>query len=391
MLKRDLKLNPKHSSFLFGPRLTGKSTCIKMHFNNAKTFNLLEEDLFLQFISNPKLFRNLCIQHHKKTGEKLFILDEVQRLPFLLNEVHSMIENQGFIFILSGSSARKLKRAGANLLAGRALENFLFPLTYHEIINAQQEFDLESILKYGSLPKVYLSNEEEKKGILRAYVNTYLNEEIQQEGGVRNLPAFIRFLELAAESNSQELNYSQIASDSGVRSSTIKEYYSILSETRIGTFLYPWTKSVRKELAGSPKFYFFDLGIVNALLQKLTSNLSNSEKGPLFEQWLINQVIAHIHYHQLERSLNYWKTKAGVEVDLLVSQSRKPISAIEIKWTSNPTTAHFSGLKSIQEEHPNIKCFLVCNIPAPETRKIKGKDVEVLPFSDFLTNLDQYL
>jgi len=391
MLNRDLILNSNHSSFLFGPRLTGKSTCIKLQFKNAKVFNLLEEDLFLQFTSNPKLFRNLCIQHHKTTGEKLFVIDEVQRLPFLLNEVHNLIENHQFIFVLSGSSARKLKRAGANLLAGRAIENFLFPLSYSEITKNNQEFNLDEVLKFGSLPKIHLTNEDEKKAILKSYVNTYLSEEIQQEGGVRNLPAFIRFLELAAESNSQELNYSQIASDSGVRSSTIKEYYSILSETRIGTLLYPWTRSIRKELAGSPKFYFFDQGIVNSLLQKLTSTLSNTEKGPLFEQWLINQVIAHIHYHHLERSLNYWKTKAGVEVDLLVSQSRKPIAAIEIKWTSNPATTHFSGLKSILEEHPNIKAILVCNVLAPETRKIKGKDVEILPFAEFLTNLNQYL
>jgi predicted AAA+ superfamily ATPase len=362
-----------------------------MQFQDAKVFNLLEEDLYLQFISNPKLFRNLCIQHHQNNGGRLFVIDEVQRLPFLLNEVHNLIENQGFIFILSGSSARKLKRAGANLLAGRALENFLFPLTYQEIIRSQQEFDLDSILQFGALPKVFLSDELDKKAILKSYVNTYLAEEIQQEGGVRNLPAFIRFLELAAESNSQELNYSQIASDSGVRSSTIKEYYSILSETRIGTLLYPWTKSVRKELAGSPKFYFFDQGIVNALQQKLSSNLSNSEKGPLFEQWVINQVIAYIHYHQLERSLNYWKTKAGVEVDLLVSKSRKPIAAIEIKWTSKPTIAHFSGLKSILEEHPNINGVLVCNVMAPEKHEIRGRIIEVLPYSDFMKNMSQYL
>ncbi len=384
-------MNPKYSSFLFGPRLTGKSTCIKMQFKNAKIFNLLEEDLYLQFTSNPKLFRNLCIQHHTNTGETLFVIDEVQRLPYLLNEVHSMIENQGFLFILSGSSARKLKRAGANLLAGRAIENFLFPLTYQEIINDKQEFNLDSVLQFGSLPKVYLADETEKKGILKSYVNTYLAEEIQQEGGVRNLPAFIRFLELAAESNSQELNYSQIASDSGVRSSTIKEYYSILSETRIGTLLYPWTKSVRKELAGSPKFYFFDQGIVNALQQKLSSNLSNSEKGPLFEQWIINQVTAYIHYHHLERSLNYWKTKAGVEVDLLVSKSRKPTTVIEIKWTSKPTTTHFSGLKSIQDEYPEIRCILVCNVITPEQHEVRGKKIEILPYADFLKNLGQYL
>jgi len=390
MLTRELILPKKHSAFLFGPRLTGKSTCIEFQFPKAFIFNLLEQDLFIQFTTNPKLFKKICIEHHEKTGESLFVIDEVQRLPYLLNEVHHLIEKKNFRFILSGSSARKLKREGANLLAGRAIENFLFPLTYSELLKNKAPFELDDYLLFGSLPKIYLSDVESKKLILRSYVNTYLAEEIQQEGGVRNLPAFIRFLELAAEANAQELNYSQIANDTTVKSSTIKEYYSILSETRLGTFLYPWKRSVRKELAGSPKFYFFDHGVVNSLLQRLRAPLTNNDKGPLFEQMIINHVIAAQSYQHIEGSLNYWKTKGGNEVDLLVSRSGKPISAIEIKLTTRPNSRDFSGLKSILEEYPGLNAYLVCNAPVRETLEFRDQKIHVLPYRDFLEKSMSY-
>jgi predicted AAA+ superfamily ATPase len=232
----------------------------------------------------------------------------------------------------------------------------MFPLTFEELAD---DFNLDDILHWGSLPSVWTSAPEDKKAILRSYVGLYLREEIQAERIVRNLPSFSRFLALAAESASREVNYTEISRETGVTSKTIREYYSALEETLIGFFLPPWKKSVRKQLAGSPKFYLFDNGVTNALMERLSDSPKGEVRGTLLEQWLLQEVRAIMSYHQVEGSMSYWKARGGHEVDLVISRGPKPILAVEIKHTSNPGGSHFAGLRSFGEEYPKVPKILV--------------------------------
>jgi len=366
--------------------MTGKTTWLKSTFSGWHIIDLLREDNFQIFLSDPSRLRKEVFAAREKPGFLGVIIDEIQRVPSLLNEVQSLIESDGITFILSGSSARKLKRGGANLLAGRAYEMRIFPVTYIESNNYKKDFfELDSVLQFGALPKILLSSPAEKKRILKSYVGTYLREEIHAEALVRNLPSFSRFLALAAESCGQEVNFSEISRETTVKSKTIKEYYSILEETWIGTFLHPWKKTVRKQLAGSPKFYFFDNGVTNALRETLGGVLSPEIRGLLFEQWVIGEVRAIISYAELEGSLYYWKIRGGSEVDLLVARGSAPLTAVEIKHTSNPGPRCFSGLNSLAEEYPGIGRYLVCNVE----RAFDNDGIHVMNYRQFFEELYQ--
>ncbi len=377
---RLLKVPPRHSFFLFGPRMTGKSTWLKMAFPKALHIDLLEEANFQRYLSQPSRIRSEIDAFRSKNPKGWVILDEIQRNPALLNEVHRAIEETQLKFALSGSSARKLKRGGANLLAGRAFELRMFPLTAHEW---GADFRLDHVLRWGALPAVIQEENTQKKQILRAYVSTYLREEIQAEGFVRNLPSFSRFLQLAAETIGQETAYSAMSRETTVASKTIREYYQILEDTLLGFLLLPWQSRVQKQLAGSPKFYFFDCGVTNALRESLSDPPTGAEKGALFEQWVIQEVRALLSYQNFEGSVAYWKARGGNEVDLIIARGRKPLLAVEIKSTTNPSSRDFAGLRSFAEEYPKVPKVLVTSQP----RASLHDKVEALPYLEFFERL----
>jgi predicted AAA+ superfamily ATPase len=331
MIKRLLQLPKKHSFFLFGPRGTGKSTMLAQQFGGERSYwidllNPEEEDRFLR---QPSMLQAIVEALPKEVDH--IIIDEIQKVPRLLDVVHSLIEKTNKKFLLTGSSARKLKRGAANLLAGRAFVYHLFPFNFMEESAA---FDLDIALRFGQLPKIAeLDGDAEKIKFLNAYANTYLKEEIAVEQIVRNLTPFRRFLEVAAQSNGKIINYSKIAKDTGAAETTVKEYFIILEDTMLGFMLEPFQHSFRKRLSQKPKFYFFDNGVAHALSRTLTIPLlpKTSAYGEAFEQFIINEVVKLISYLHEEYRISYLQTKDDSEIDLIVERPGLPLLCIEIK------------------------------------------------------------
>lgn len=359
MFNRYIDLPKKDSFFLFGPRQVGKSTLINQRFNkNIWSVDLLLNDVFFTYSKNPSLFRREAAEKIKNENIKIIFIDEVQRLPILLNEIQFLMQNFKCQFILTGSSSRKLKRGGANLLGGRALQRNLFPLIYEEI---KDVFKLDEVLLFGSLPPIVNKSKKEKIEILTSYVNTYLREEIQSEGIVRNLGGFSRFLDMAGSQFGEITSYSNIARECQLPVRTVQSYYEILEDTLITIKLEPWRKSLRKRLNAHPKIYFFDLGITNAINKRLTDSLDNQLKGRLFEQWIILETYRLIYYKQSEANIFYWRTNHGAEVDLLIEKHGEIKAAVEIKSSSQIAGSHLSGLRAFREENPQVPAYLVCN------------------------------
>ncbi|MBI2995535.1 MAG: ATP-binding protein [Candidatus Melainabacteria bacterium] len=344
---------------MFGPRQTGKSTLIQGKFTDKVwIIDLLLNDVYLLYSRDTSPFRNESIEKIKNEGIKTIVIDEVQRVPELLNEVQYLMQNFKCQFIMTGSSARKLKRGGANLLGGRAIQKVLFPFTYEE---TEEIFKLEDALQFGTLPPIIKKITKEKTDILHSYVNTYLREEIQSEGIVRNLGGFARFLDMSANQFGEVTSFSNIARECQLPVRTVQSYYEILENTLIGFKLEPWRKSIRKRLAAHPKFYFFDCGVTNAINKRLTAPLDTQLRGRLFEQWIILETSRFIHYLQSETNIFYWRTNHGAEVDLLIEKHGKLKAAVEIKFTSNISTSHLSGLRAFREENPQVQAYIVCN------------------------------
>ena len=354
---------PQTSFFLFGPRQVGKSTLLKHEYADF-TIDLLDPELQLSYTKNPNLLRQE-IQELK--GPSTVFIDEVQRVPKILDVIHSLMDQKPKLkFILCGSSARKLRHGAANLLGGRALYRTLHPLTFEELSTT---FNLQWILGYGSLPHVYTTlnkkKSEEAEDLLRAYVITYLNEEVKAEALVRNLQGFQNFLDVAAAQYAEQINFSGIARDCQIALSTVREYYSILEDTLLGTFLYPYLKSQRKRMSHQPKFYFFDNGVTRAVLGTLKDPPSRIEQGRLYEQWFIQEIIRHNKYYQKDWKLFFWRTSHGAEVDLLICRSTKILYAIECKSSANLSQSDLSGLRSFHESHPKVPCFIVAPVKEP--------------------------
>jgi predicted AAA+ superfamily ATPase len=309
------------------------------------------------------------------------IIDEVQKVPQLLDEIHSLIESSvDCTFILSGSSARKLKRSHANMLGGRAYTYHLFPFSYSEI---KTGFDFQKALKFGMLPSVYLAeNDFDRKEILRSYVDTYINEEVKLEAQLRNVGNFLRFLPIAASENGGLVNYSNIARESGIKSLAVKNYYQILVDTLLGFHLLPYGKSVRKRMGKHPKFYFFDTGVVTALTKKLNISFENfsSDYGVKFEHFLICEIIKLNEYKRLDLTLSFYRTERGAEVDCVIETPAGNTIAIEIKSTSTPSPAHCRGLRSLKECIPDARLFLACQAPMA----VKIGDVLAIPWQELL-------
>lgn len=388
MIRRLCNLPKKQSFFLFGPRQTGKSTLIQSLWKeNVWHIDLLRYEEFIKYSKTPDLFRREAIQKINREGIRTIFVDEIQRVPAILNEIHSLMESRETPpcqFILTGSSARKLKRGGANLLAGRAVQRFLFPFTYQEI---REEFDLETVLRFGSLPALYKKTEPEKIDILTAYSETYLKEEIQSEGLVRNLGGFSRFLEIAAAQSGELVDFTAMGREARLTARTVLSYYEILEDTLVGIRLPPWRKSVRKRLTAHPKFYFFDLGVTNSINRRLLAPPDPLLRGRLFEQWIVLETHRLLSYKQSEERLFFWRTNTGAEVDLLIEKQGKIVAACEIKSSQNVSGADLSGLRAFRDDYPKTKLFVISNVP----NVYEIDSIQVLPWQEYLQSLDKNL
>jgi len=363
----------KESAFLWGPRQTGKSTLLKMLYPDAPYFDLLLSNEYERFLRNQSLLREIL--EVIPAGSPI-IIDEIQKLPSLLNEIQWMIVNRNRQFIMSGSSPRNILRSGGNLLGGRALRYELYPLVYKEI----SDFELIKALNNGLIPRHYLSRNAKK--LISAYTGSYLLDEILTEARIRNIQSFSRFLEVAAFSNGEIVNYSNIASECGVSGPTIKEYFQILVDTLVGRFLPSYQKRPKRRVILSPKFYYFDIGISNYLLKRGKIEQGSESFGHAFEHFIYHEIYSHCNYSGLNYPLSYWRTASGIEVDFILGNHEV---AIEVKSTDIAQAKHLSGLKNFSEEYSVNKLILVSNDQSP--RKV-GK-VLIMPWQHFLDQLWQ--
>jgi predicted AAA+ superfamily ATPase len=378
MIHRIAQLPEKRSFFLFGPRQTGKSSLIQSRFGERSwTVNLLHSEEYSRYAKFPGQYR-LDVAEKLRTGISCCILDEVQRIPDLLNEVHALIgQHPGCQFIMLGSSARKLKRGGANMLGGRAAQRFLHPFTRQEL---GESFHLDDALRFGTLPPLLDLSATDKQDTLRSYSETYLREEIQMEGLVRNLGGFYRFLEVAGSASGEILNFSNVARESQLPVRTVQSYYEILEDTLIGFRLLPWIKSERKRMVAHPKFHFFDTGVTNAINRRLTSAPDPRLYGRLFEQFLILEFFRHIQYSQSENRIFFWRTNTGAEVDLLLERHGVLIGAFEFKSAQETGGSDFSGLRAFRADNPDVPLTVVYN----GTHPYSTDGIRVIPWQRFL-------
>ncbi len=374
--KRNLNLKEllkKKSFFLFGPRGTGKTQLIRHQlFDHAIIIDLLKTEFQMRLLREPFAIREIIksLDHEKK---KWIVIDEIQKVPMLLDEVHRMIEEEKRTFLLTGSSARRLKKGFVNLLAGRAWRTDLFSLSYSEI----PKFNLDRYLRYGGLPAVWLSEQPEEE--LDAYVSLYLNEEIKAEGAIRKITPFVEFLRFAALSNGQILNYSKIANDAGVSPPTIASYFEILEDTLLGTKVEPWQMSKKRKAITSGRFYFFDPGVLNTLAGTKAIDRNSNLFGNLFEQWIFMELRAYLNYQRIKEKITFWRTEEKDEVDLIIGNE----IAIECKTTKKLSSSDFKGLLTIQEEKI-LKRFIIVSFDPIE--RIHQK-IECLRWENFVEKL----
>lgn len=359
MFSRFRKFSHTHSLFLFGPRGTGKTTLLEKRFDKKHTawFDLLDSKIEGQFSRDPGELYAIVKALPKEVTH--VIIDEIQKVPKLLDEVHRLIEEKEKHFVLTGSSARKLKRGGANLLAGRAFVYHLYALSCFEL---KEMFDLDQALHWGTLPKIYeLHTDNDREAFLRAYVEVYLKEEILDEQVVRKLPPFRRFLEVAAQCNGKIINYANLAKDVGVDDKTIKEYFYVLEDTLVGFFLESHHNSFRKRLAEKPKFYFFDTGVVRSLSRKLSVPLEprTFAYGDAFEHFIILEFIRLASYFQPDYRFSYIRTVNDVEVDLVVERPGKPLLCIEIKSSEDIDEKDISSFKRLTKDIPGCEAVVL--------------------------------
>lgn len=358
MFLRFIQLTENNSFFLFGARGTGKTTLLKSlpWLKNALVINLLKAADENRFARNPDELS--AIVKALPQSQTHVVIDEIQKLPKLLDIVHDLIETTDKKFILTGSSAKKLKHGGANLLAGRAWLYHLFPITYLE---AGEKFNLTHALQYGMLPKLFeYSQDIDKQLFLESYVNLYLKEEVWAEKYVRELESFRYFLEVAAQANGKIINFSNIAKDVGVTDQVVKDYFSILEDTLIGYFLQPFEHSFRKRLSKKPKFYYFDTGVVRTLARLIEIPLAEKTHnyGFAFEHFIINQCIQLASYCHRNFRFSYLSTKDDAEIDLIVERPGEKILFIEIKSADNVEERHLSTLKALARDFGD--CEAVC-------------------------------
>jgi predicted AAA+ superfamily ATPase len=357
----------KKSHFLFGPRQTGKTSLVRHTLKGARIYDLLDTSIYLSLSQRPgRLAEELNPQ------DRFIVIDEIQRIPDLLNEVHRLIEERGTRFLLTGSSARKLRRGGVNLLGGRARTKYLHPLTYQEL---GKHFNLTQALERGLLPAIYFS--DDPWADLQAYAGSYVQQEIVAEAAVRNIPAFSRFLKVAALCNGTIVNFTSLSNDAQVPRTTIYEYFDILKDTLVLYELPAWRKSKKRKPLSSSKFYFFDVGLVSAV-QGRTFRQGTPEYGGAFETYIMHELISYSNYLSGE-PLGYWKSTSGFEVNFILGDH----TAIEVKAKENLSTQDIRPLRALAEEG-KLKRYLCVSL---EPRRRKVEEIVTLPFKEFLDEL----
>ena len=371
LYKRELSLNSLASScFLFGPRMTGKTHLLN-RLKASVYYDILDPQLEKQLLTQPEIFWQEISA--LKPGSRV-IIDEIQKTPVLLDYVQMGIDRHNLQFFLSGSSARKLKRGKANLLGGRAVDLHLHPLTYKEL---GKSFNIHNALNFGSLPLIaaMLAKKQKTQAIqqLKSYITTYIKEEIQAEALVRKLSSFYRFLDVAAQCNGQMIEFSNISRECAVHQNTVKEHYSILEDTMLGRFVWPFNRSERKK--ARPKFYFFDCGVVKALQGRLTNKPTPAELGVLFETWLGGELFRIKDYSQSECRISLWR-KEKWEIDFLIHTNKAPLLAIECKSGKQIKNTH--SIKAFQKDFPKTP-VIICSIKDQRIRKI-GANIWVEPY-----------
>ncbi|MEW6184980.1 MAG: AAA family ATPase [Thermodesulfobacteriota bacterium] len=370
-----IKLPEGKSAFLWGPRKTGKTTYLKEAFPNSLKYDLLQTDLFLDFTKRPYLLREQLLASSPQQLKEPIIIDEVQKVPQLLDEVHWLIENKGLRFLLCGSSARKLKRGKANLLGGRAWRYEMHPLVSKEVSN----LDLLKVLNRGLIPAHYL--EEEYRKSLRSYVRDYLKEEVFDEGLTRNIPAFSRFFEAMGYSHGELTNYANIARDCGVDAKTVKEYYQILVDTLLGVMIEPYKKrQERQVITKAGKFYLFDVGIAGGLIGRRIPEPKGEQFGRAFEHFILMEIMAHRSYCELDYEVHFWRTKTGLEVDFILGRGE---IAVEVKGANRIDNTDLRPLKAFMQEYRPRSAYLVCN----EGKQRIHDDIHIVPWREFLSML----
>lgn len=367
----NLHLPAGKSAFLWGPRKVGKTYWIKHQLRNAALIDLLKTDVFADYAAHPALLRE---RYQNNAPNHLIVIDEVQKVPALLDEVHWLIENKRLSFLLTGSSARKLRRGHANLLGGRAWRKIMVPLSYAET----GAFDLERTMNTGLLPAHFLSPAPLED--LRAYVADYLKEEIAAEALVQNIPAFSEFLRVAAITSSELLNYANLARECGVGEKVIRNYFSILEDTYLGFTVEPWKKSQNRRLITTEKFYLFDVGVANYLARR-TLRMGTPEFGKAFEHYILMELKAYQAYRFPELPIAYWRTSTGQEVDFILGDKE---IALEIKASNKIHPHALRAFKTLQEDGPVKRCIVVS---LEKESRILQNQVEILPWQLFLQQL----
>jgi predicted AAA+ superfamily ATPase len=370
-----IELPRGQSAFLWGPSKTGKTTYLRASYPESMIYDLLQTDLFLDLAKRPYLLREQILAANPKRLKDPVIIDEVQKIPQLLDEVHWLIENKRFRFILCGSSARKLKRGKANLLGGRAWRYEMHPLISVEV----DDLNLLRALNRGMLPLHYLQEEYRKS--LQAYVQDYLKEEVFDEGLTRNIPAFSRFFDAMGYSHGELTNYSNIARDCGVDAKTVKEYYQILVDTLLGTMIEPYKRrQERQVITKAGKFYLFDVGVAGAITRRHIAYERGEEFGKAFEHFMLMEILAHRSYKELGYEVNFWRLKSGLEVNFVLGRGQV---AIEVKGSSRIDSADLRPLKVFIQEYRPKKALVVCNELHPRVHE----EIAILPWRHFLKML----
>jgi predicted AAA+ superfamily ATPase len=382
---RTVKILQSHSFILFGARGTGKSTLIKELLPSGEmlSVDLLKPTQERKLTDRPEELIDIVKSARQLNPHlKWVFIDEVQKIPALLDVVHHLIESTPLLFALTGSSARKLKRGGANLLAGRAFVYHLFPLTSAEM---ESHFSLNETLIWGTLPKVLsLSTDLERELFLESYVETYLAEEILEEQLIRKVTPFKKFLRIAGQCSGTVINFAKIANDIGVDPKTVQTYFTILEETLIGTMVPAYERSLRKQQLHAPKFYLFDTGVTRTLSGTSgTREPTSQESGRLFEQFVTNEIIRCNSYKRTKYALYYWATHGGAEVDLVLEAPNGSLTFIEIKHSANVTDAHLKHLLQLHDDYPEIRKICICREELPRVRH----SIEILPWMDALGEL----
>lgn len=363
------KVLGRKSCFLFGPRQTGKTWLVRHRLSKYKYFSLLDNKTYTQLSYSPEILRELITKK-----DKIVIIDEIQRLPVLLNEVQLLIDNRDIHFLMTGSSSRKLKRKGTNLLGGRARIRNLHPLTSVEL---DEHFELDRALNTGLLPSIYFSDAPDED--LESYIGTYLQEEIAAEALVRNIPAFSRFLTVSALSNGKIINYTNIANDAQVPSSTIQEYFQILRDTLVGSDLPVWKKSIKRKPISTSKFYFFDIGVARYLQKRKRLSPGTVEFGEAFETYLHHELKSYLDYTK-SGDLYYWRSSSGKEIDFIIND----ITAVEVKSKAVIAPKDFKGLRALMDEEL-LKYYIIVYPGKDERTTADG--ISILPYDTFIKRL----